>query len=255
MPIGGGKSKKKAKKKTTDVTRELVFKEEGQEYGQNIRLLGDCRLEIICSDGIKRDGHIRGSMRKKIYINMNDIVLVQINEYEPEKCDIILKYTDEEVRKLKKCGEMPEIFKLPGEETSEIGEGNDFITFEKNKINDDDDDEDEINNKKNKKQQNRKVSISDDENEEEEEEEDEEEDEKEKQKNNKKVEKKEEKKEEEDEEEEEKEEEEEEEVIEINTKKNNKPIVNPITGKFASGKQNKTKRQSGNDRKREIDDL
>jgi hypothetical protein len=46
--------------------RELIFKEDGQEYAQVLRMLGNGRLEAQCIDGTKRLCHIRGKMRKKV---------------------------------------------------------------------------------------------------------------------------------------------------------------------------------------------
>lgn len=145
----GGKNKKKAKK-IVESERELVFKEELQEYGQIIRLLGDSRLEIQCADGVKRMGHIRGKMRKKVWMGQGDVVLVALREYEKDKCDIIQKYIEDEVRKLKAYGEIPESFKLPEQETGKKSEGGDiefeFIEKNNNKdiiISDDEDDEDD----------------------------------------------------------------------------------------------------------------
>lgn len=111
----GGKKRKQGKKKVFE-ERELQFAEEMQIYGQVLRLLGDSRLEIQCTDGVKRMGHIRGTMRKKVWIAMGDVVLVAKREYEDDKCDIILKYTEEEVRKLKQLSEIPESIKLPENE-------------------------------------------------------------------------------------------------------------------------------------------
>merc|ERR1712032_951521 len=113
--MGGGKKRKGGKKKTFE-ERELQFAEEMQNYGQVLRLLGDARLEIQCTDGMKRMGHIRGTMRKKIWIAMGDVVLVARREYEDDECDIILKYTEDEVRKLKSLNEIPESIKLPENE-------------------------------------------------------------------------------------------------------------------------------------------
>lgn len=45
--------------------RELLFKEEGQEYGQVLKLLGDCRVEVKCFDNMTRTCRIRGIMRRK----------------------------------------------------------------------------------------------------------------------------------------------------------------------------------------------
>lgn len=44
----------------------MVFKEFGQEYGQITKMLGHGHLEVQCFDGVKRIGHIRGKLRKKV---------------------------------------------------------------------------------------------------------------------------------------------------------------------------------------------
>ena len=48
------------------------------EYAQVIRMLGNGRLEAQCVDGIKRLCHIRGKMRKKVWVNTvrNSIILL-----------------------------------------------------------------------------------------------------------------------------------------------------------------------------------
>lgn len=44
----------------------MIFKEDGQEYAQVTKMLGNGRLEAMCFDGIKRLCHIRGKLRKKV---------------------------------------------------------------------------------------------------------------------------------------------------------------------------------------------
>ena len=53
-----------------------------------------------CFDGVKRLGLIRGKLRKKIWINNGDIILVSLREYQDEKGDVILKYSADEARSL-----------------------------------------------------------------------------------------------------------------------------------------------------------
>jgi translation initiation factor 1A len=125
--VGIGGKKRKMGKKTTQEARELQFKEEMQEYGQAIRLLGDMRLELQCMDGVKRVGHIRGKMRKKEWVAMGDVVLVALREYEDDKCDVILRYNEEEVRKLKTLKEIPDTIKV--NEDTKQNEGNDDVLF------------------------------------------------------------------------------------------------------------------------------
>lgn len=61
----GGKNRRRGKNENEDDKRELVFREDGQEYAQVTKMLGNGRLEAQCFDGQKRLAHIRGKMRKK----------------------------------------------------------------------------------------------------------------------------------------------------------------------------------------------
>jgi translation initiation factor 1A len=154
----GGKKRKMGKKNQHSHERELAFKEESQDYAQVLRLLGDSRLEVQCMDTVKRMAHIRGNMRKKVWIAMGDVVLVALREYENDKCDIILKYTEDEVRKLKSLGEIPASIKLPENENQNKEDGYEDIVFERE--DDDNEDEENIPKKKNK----RDLPSSDEEN-------------------------------------------------------------------------------------------
>uniref|UniRef100_A0A674AU70 Eukaryotic translation initiation factor 4C n=1 Tax=Salmo trutta TaxID=8032 RepID=A0A674AU70_SALTR len=121
--------------------RELVFKEDGQEYAQVIKMLGNGRLEAMCFDGVKRLCHIRGKLRKKVWINTSDIILVGLRDYQDNKADVILKYNADEARSLKAYGELPEHAKI--NETDTFGPGDDEdIQFDD--IGDDDEDIDDV---------------------------------------------------------------------------------------------------------------
>lgn len=62
----GGKNRRRGKNENESEKRELIFKEDEQEYAQVIKMLGNGRLEAMCFDGTKRLCHIRGKMRKKV---------------------------------------------------------------------------------------------------------------------------------------------------------------------------------------------
>lgn len=78
--------RKKAKNLQIGEKRELQFKEEGQEYGQVLRMLGNNllyhkflnlhpvsigngRIEAWCFDGVKRMCTIRGKLKNRVWIN------------------------------------------------------------------------------------------------------------------------------------------------------------------------------------------
>lgn len=128
----GGKNRRRGKNENETEKRELVFKEDGQgestnvqnticmyievfdtslfvsEYAQVTKMLGNGRLEAMCFDGVKRLCHIRGKLRKKVWINQGDIILIGLRDYQDAKADVILKYTSDEARNLKTYGEFPE---------------------------------------------------------------------------------------------------------------------------------------------------
>merc|ERR1711974_171214 len=66
----------------------------------------------MCFDGVKRLCHIRGKLRKKVWINQSDIILVGLRDYQDARADVILKYSPEEARNLKSYGEFPETVKI-----------------------------------------------------------------------------------------------------------------------------------------------
>ncbi|KAF1989103.1 nucleic acid-binding protein [Aulographum hederae CBS 113979] len=108
----GGKNRRRGKNENDNEKRELVFKEEGQEYAQVTRMLGNGRLRCTCFDGSERLAHIRGKLRKKVWINQGDIILMSLRDYQDEKGDVILKYSADEARSLKAYGELPDNAKI-----------------------------------------------------------------------------------------------------------------------------------------------
>nr|XP_025844466.1 eukaryotic translation initiation factor 1A, Y-chromosomal-like isoform X3 [Vulpes vulpes] len=119
----------------------VITMPKNKEYAQVIKMLGNGRLEALCFDGVKRLCHIRGKLRKKVWINTSDIILVGLRDYQDNKADVILKYNADEARSLKAYGELPEHAKI--NETDTFGPGDDDeIQFDD--IGDDDEDIDDI---------------------------------------------------------------------------------------------------------------
>ncbi len=61
-------------------------------------MLGNGRLEAQCFDGARRLAHIRGKLRKKVWINQGDIILLSLRDYQDEKGDVIMKYSGKSTR-------------------------------------------------------------------------------------------------------------------------------------------------------------
>ena len=101
--------KNKRKKKPQPIKeRPLPIKEEGQEYAIATKMLGNGRVSLKCMDGIDRMGKIRGKMRKRVWIKVEDYLLISLRDFQDEKADIIMKLREGEIRRLKKLKELPE---------------------------------------------------------------------------------------------------------------------------------------------------
>ena len=136
-----GKKGKKNKDKRRDggARREIVFKEDGQEYAQVLKMLGNCRMEVYCFDGVKRQATIRGQMRNRNFINRDDIILIGLRDFQDSKADVIHKYRPDEARTLKAYGELPETVNIaateePGEEEEKLFEFVDEEEGEQQKV-------------------------------------------------------------------------------------------------------------------------
>ena len=196
----GGNKRKKGKKQVQE-DRELQYKGESEEYAQVIKILGDGRFECNCADGVKRIAHVRGKMRKRIWIANGDIILVSLRDFEPEKCDVVEKYKEKEVAKLKKAGEIPDSMVLPSAEAEEKEVNDEYgdIVFEdkvvdKKKKDDLDISNDEEEENKDSEEEKKEKNEDEEEDEKEEEKEKEKEEVREKQKMSKKEKKEKEKK-------------------------------------------------------------
>jgi len=87
-----------------EIARTRIPKE-GEMLAVVINILGNGRMTVECNDGKTRMGRIPGKLRKRVWIRMNDLVIVEPWSVESEKkCDIVWKYTKTQAQWLKKKG-------------------------------------------------------------------------------------------------------------------------------------------------------
>lgn len=103
----GGKKYKKGKK-GDPTQRELITKDTDQYYARVQKMLGGDRvLAVIETTKQAVMCHVRGSMkRKKQWVNAGDVILISDRDYQPGKYDVIVRYTSDEVRELRKRGQL-----------------------------------------------------------------------------------------------------------------------------------------------------
>ncbi|GAF69796.1 unnamed protein product [marine sediment metagenome] len=102
----GGKKYKRGKKGTSPIKKKIILKEDEQEYADVIKLLGDSRCDLMCYDGRKRLGIIRGKLTKRVWIKNGDLVLITKRDYQDNKCDIVHKYSDNDKLFLEEKGHL-----------------------------------------------------------------------------------------------------------------------------------------------------
>ena len=112
MPNTKGGKKHKRNKNQNIVSKNLRLKEEGQEYAQIKKCKGNCRFDVLCFDGKERMAIMCGAMRKRKFVNVNDIVLVSLRDWQDNVCDIIDNYDENLARKLKEKGLVPKSINL-----------------------------------------------------------------------------------------------------------------------------------------------
>lgn len=87
--------------------RDIPYKTgEQQHYANVLAMLGNGRLRAMCDDGVERGCTIRGSMRRREWVNVGDVVLVALRECEPTKADVVFRYLPLEAAQMRRMGEL-----------------------------------------------------------------------------------------------------------------------------------------------------
>jgi translation initiation factor 1A len=132
---GGKQFKRKAKEGDVDLSAFTIDRQEGQQIARAIKLLGNRNILCYCNDNKVRVCHICGKMRGRVFVDVGDIVLVSLREFElgsnksadDLNGDILAKYPYECLTRLKKeIGINPKLFMqletLDGVRLKAIGE-------------------------------------------------------------------------------------------------------------------------------------
>lgn len=93
-----------SKKGKTSSSKELLTPAEGEVICVVTGIIGANYVRTICMDGVSRVCRIPGKLRKKTWINVKDVVLVAIWEFQNDKGDIVHRYERDEREKLIELG-------------------------------------------------------------------------------------------------------------------------------------------------------
>ena len=84
---------------------EQHIPQENEILGISEKLLGYDRIVVRCQDGATRLCRIRGKMKRKVWIRLNDVVLVCPWDFQSDKRgDIVWRYKSNDIDWLKSNG-------------------------------------------------------------------------------------------------------------------------------------------------------
>ena len=133
----GGKNYKKSKHSTGEIIEKIQNAEADQMYGRVIKILGNLNMSVYCNDNYTRICKVCGAMRKRVWVNVGDLVIVSLRDldFQPNEMkkseqtkdmrgDIIYKFDQNQIGKAKKLeGINPKLFmQLEGIDGRVLGE-------------------------------------------------------------------------------------------------------------------------------------
>ena len=93
----GGKKRKKGKNNLIIKIDTILFKDDSQEYALVTKVLGGGKFLATANQNKEYMCIIRGAMRKRVWISIGDLILIEPRYFENKNvADIIHKYTSKE---------------------------------------------------------------------------------------------------------------------------------------------------------------
>ena len=83
---------------------DLRLPDDDEVLGIVESMLGANRLRVRCMDGETRTARIPGRMKKRVWINEDDVVIVEPWDWQDEKADVKWRYDSQEADQLRREG-------------------------------------------------------------------------------------------------------------------------------------------------------
>lgn len=137
MPPKGVRSHR-SKRHGGESSKEIPYKDESgeQAYARVTKILGNGRVMVKCEDNAEWQARVRGSMRRRQWVHVSDVVLVCKRPFDSEvtKADIVHVYSPDAVSKMMRVGELQ---KISVEEAAGVQDDQeDYVDFEGSDVDD-----------------------------------------------------------------------------------------------------------------------
>lgn len=110
MPKKGGKKKNNKNNGNNIERRQLLYKDDMQEYAKMTKMLGDRRIMVMLPDKTEVMAIIPGKFKKRCWMKTGDTLIVSRRDFQESKWDVCYKYNEDEVRVLIRKDEIPPFF-------------------------------------------------------------------------------------------------------------------------------------------------
>jgi translation initiation factor 1A len=92
------------------VTANITLPGPGHVFGRVVSLSGSGWAVVRCTDEVTRQCRIRGKLRRKIWVRLRDLVLVEPWSFQNERGEILFRYTENQYNYLISNGYLKEEF-------------------------------------------------------------------------------------------------------------------------------------------------
>ena len=86
------------------VPNRIRMPKDGELMGKVIQLLGGNRMDIKCTDGKMRNCRVPGRYKRRMWLRVNHVVIIQPWEGNDDRADIIYQYPPAAANQLRKKG-------------------------------------------------------------------------------------------------------------------------------------------------------
>ncbi len=100
----GNKNRKDGKEEEPITRLRFPRKEDNEQFGLVTQLMGANQVKAICQDGKERMCRIPGKLRKRVWVRVNDVVIVKVWDFQPIKGDIMWRFLGNQTEWLRRKG-------------------------------------------------------------------------------------------------------------------------------------------------------